>query len=73
MYFVCCIYALLLLNMPAEMAHDWINKSILFYSISSFLVMHLTFQSCDYILNSPNKDLKDHNNSNNRRILMFDT
>ena len=26
------IYVLLLLNMP-EMAHDWINKSILFYSI----------------------------------------
>ena len=25
---------LLLLNMP-EMAHDWINKSILFYSILS--------------------------------------
>ena len=32
MYFGCCIYVLLLLNMP-EMAHDWINKSILFYSI----------------------------------------
>ena len=32
MCFVCCIYVLLLLNMP-EMAHDWINKSILFYSI----------------------------------------
>ena len=32
MYFSCCIYVLLLLNMP-EMAHDWINKSILFYSI----------------------------------------
>ena len=32
MYFGCCIYVLLLLlNMP-EMAHDWINKSILFYS-----------------------------------------
>ena len=28
--FGCCIYVLLLLNMP-EMAHDWINKSILFY------------------------------------------
>ena len=28
MYFGCCIYVLLLLNMP-EMAHDWINKSIL--------------------------------------------
>ena len=32
MYFGCCIYVLLLLNMP-EMAHDWINKSIIFYSI----------------------------------------
>ena len=31
MYFISCIYLLLLLNMP-EMAHDWINKSILFYS-----------------------------------------
>ena len=30
MYFGCCIYVLLLLNMP-EMAHDWINKCILFY------------------------------------------
>ena len=25
MYFVCCIYVFLLLNMP-EMAHDYINK-----------------------------------------------
>ena len=32
MYFGCYIYVLLLFNMP-EMAHDWINKSILFYSI----------------------------------------
>ena len=32
MYFVCCIYVLLLLNMP-EMAHNWINKSMLLYSI----------------------------------------
>ena len=36
MYFGCCIYVLLLLNMP-EMAHDWINKSILFYSILFFI------------------------------------
>ena len=27
------MYKLLLLNMP-KMAHDWINKSILFYSVS---------------------------------------
>ena len=32
MYFVCCIYVLLLLNMP-ETAHDWINKSMPLYSI----------------------------------------
>ena len=32
MYFGCCIFVLLLLNMP-DMPHDWINRSILFYSI----------------------------------------
>ena len=31
-YFVCCIYLSLFLNMP-DMVHDWINKSVLFYSI----------------------------------------
>ena len=40
MYFGCCIYVLLLLNMP-EMAHDWINKSILFYSILFYLLSFL--------------------------------
>ena len=38
MYFVCCIYVLLLLNMP-EMVHDWINKSILFYSILFYSIL----------------------------------
>ena len=46
MYFGCCIYVLLLLNMP-EMAHDWINKSILFYSIlfysNVFVVRHVIY------------------------------
>ena len=32
MHFGCCIYVFLLLNVP-EMAHDWINKIILFYSM----------------------------------------
>ena len=30
-----CLFVALLLNMP-EMAHDWVNKSILFYSILLF-------------------------------------
>ena len=38
MYFGCCIYVLLLLNMP-EMAHDWINKSILFYSFLFYSIL----------------------------------
>ena len=39
MYFGCCIYVLLLLNMP-EMTVDWINKSILFYSIYTHTRTH---------------------------------
>ena len=42
MYFGCCIYVLLLLNMP-EMAHDWINKSILFYSILFYSMIIMNF------------------------------
>ena len=38
MYSGCCIYVLLLLNMP-EMAHDWINKSILFNSILFYSIL----------------------------------
>ena len=42
MYFGCCIYVLLLLNMP-EMAHDWINK--VFYSILSYSMPNKLFYS----------------------------
>ena len=56
MYFGCCIYVLLLLNMQ-EMAHDWINESILFYSSFAIiligkreLVALLCLSSCYFVI-----------------------
>ena len=47
MYFGCCIYVLLLLNMP-EMAHDWIDK--VFYSILCRINYSILFYSTDRLI-----------------------